>query len=317
MWHTVVVILNSDRTQAVSTLGWVDKGSLWMTSVDEESPRTVVLSDANYLSVFAGEKDHFAVVHHWDGGRLEISAHAYSNPQAVISRLSLREAISGIPSRVEILREGDLRVWDDLPGAFTGYAFGEYRLILTRHPGEEDVQTLSWFDDSYDKAYQGIVGVAEVPDSSLLIIAIQRDSHPVLYDPESQKAVRKLNLADRGGNPEFQLLAAAHEFWTADYDAIVKLDGRTLKVKGIQMVQAAHQGTRQFIGNFCFDSGQDLCFIARPFSGDAVILDANSMTEMSRIMLGRQPLDIAVLADRKLVARDWKTGDFLFHKLES
>ena len=150
------------------------------------------------------------------------------------------------------------------------------------------------FDHSYDKAYQGIVGVAEVPDSSLLIIAIQRDFDPVLYDPESQKAVRKLNLADRGGNPEFQLLAAAHEFWTADYDAIVKLDGRTLKVKGIQMVQAAHQGTRQFIGNFCFDSGQDLCFIARPFSGDAVILDANSMTEMSRIMLGGQPLDIAV-----------------------
>ena len=104
MWHTVVVILNSDRTQAVSTLGWVDKGSLWMTSVDKESPRTVFLSDANYLSVFAGEQDHFAVVHHWDGGRLEISAHAYSNPQAVISRLSLREAISGIPSRVEILK---------------------------------------------------------------------------------------------------------------------------------------------------------------------------------------------------------------------
>lgn len=156
-----MVILNSDRTRAVSTLGWIDRGSPWVTSGDEESPRTFTLSDAKYLSVLGGEKDFFAVVHHWDGRRLEITAHTYSNPQMSISRLSLRETIPGLPSRIEILREGDLRVWDSMPGAFTGYAFGDYRLILTRHPGEEDVQTLSWFDDSYDKGYQGIAGVIE------------------------------------------------------------------------------------------------------------------------------------------------------------
>jgi len=312
-----VVILNSDGTKAVSTLGWVDRGSLWVNSVEDRSPQKVVLSDAKYLSVLGGQKDFFAVLHHWDGKRLEITAHAHSNPQEIISRLSLREAISGFPSRIEILREGDLRVWDGLPAAFTGYAFGDYRLILTRHPGEGDVQTLSWFDDDYDKGYQGIVGALEVPDSSFLIISVQRDSHPVLYDPESRKAIRKLSLADRGGNPAFQFRATGHEFWTADYDAIVKLDGKTLEVIGIRTVQAAHQGTRQFIGNFCFNLCQDLCFIARPFSEDAVILDPNSMAEISRIKLGRQPLDIAILANGKLVARDWKTGDFLFHHLEA
>lgn len=136
-----------------------------------------------------------------------------------------------------------------------------------------------------------------------------------MYDPESRKALRKLSLADRGGNPEFQFRDAGHEIWTADYDAVVKLDGKTLEVKGIKTVQDAHQGTRQFIGNFCFNPYQDLCFIARPFSEDAVVLDANSMAEISRIKLGRQPLDIAILANGKLVARDWKTGDFLFHEL--
>ena len=309
------MILNSDGTHAVSSLGWIDRGSLWVTSVDETLPQTVVLSDARYLSVLGGEKDFFAVVHHWDGKRLEITAHAYSNPQVIISRLSLREAISGFLSRIELLREGDVRVWESLPGAFTGYAFGDYRLILTRHLGEDDVQTLSWFDDSYDKGYQGIVGVVEVPNSSFLIIAVQRDSHPVLYDPETRKALRKLSLADRGGNPAFQFRTAGHEIWATDYDAIVKLDAKTLEVKGIKSVQDADHGTRQFIGSFCFSSRQDLCFIARPFTKDAVVLDANSMAEISRIKLGGQPLDIAVLVNGKLVARDWKTGDFIFHEL--
>lgn len=311
------MILNSDRTQAISSLGWADRGSIWVYAVDDPSPCKIVLSDAKYLSVAGGgANDFFAVVHHWDGKRLEITAHAQSNPQHVISRISLRPVNSLVPSRVEILREGELHVWDRLPGAFTGYAFEDYRLILTRHIAEDDVQIFSWFDESYDKGYQGIVGATEVPDTSFLIISVQRDSHPVLYDPETRMALRKLNLADRGGNPAFELREAAHELWATDYDAIVKLDAKTLELKSMKVVQDADHGSRQFIGSFCFDSDQDLCLIARPFSGDAVALDASSMTEISRTSLGRQPLDIGLLADGTVVARDWKTGDFLSSKFE-
>jgi hypothetical protein len=308
------MILNDKRTLAVSSLGWVDHGSLWICSV-EAPPQKIVLSDAKYLSVSAGAKDFFAVVHHWDGQRLEITAHAYSAPQTTISRLALRQAVPGLPSRIELLREGDLRVWDQLPGAFTGYAFGDYRLVLTRLAGEDDVQALEWFDDSYDKGYQGIVGSIEVPDTSLLIISVQRDSHPVLYSPETKKAIRKLSLADRTGNPSFQFRTSAREFWATDYDSVVKLDGTTLAVRNVQCVQNAVHGMRQFIGNFCFNSGQDLCLIARPFSGDAVALDADSMAQVCRIEFGRQPLDIGMLADGTVVARDWKTGDSLFRRL--
>lgn len=306
------MILNDNRTQAVSSLGWIDRGSLWLYSVNEASSRKMALSDATYLSVSAGAEDFFAVVHHWNGKRLEITAHSHSDPCHIISRLSLRQSIVGFPSRLELLREGDLSVWDRLPGAFTGYAFGEYQLVLTRHAGVDEVQTFAWFNDGYDKGYQGIIGAVDVPDSSYLIVSIQRDSHPVLYDPETKKAIRKLNLVDRGGNPSFQFRESSLEFWASDYDSIVKLDGKTLAVKDARCVQDAVRGTRQFIGDFCFNSGQEVCLVARPFSGDVVVLDANSMTEVSRIKLGQQPLDIGALADGTVVARDWKTGASLF-----
>ena len=300
----------------MSSLGWVDRGALWVYSVHDTSPRKIVVSDAKYLSVAGGAKDVFAVVHHWDGKRLELTAHAHADPRHVISRISLRPVNSLFPSRLEMLREGELGVWDQLPGAFTGYAFEDYRLILTRHVAEDDVQTLSWFDESYDKGYQGIVGATEVPDTSFFIISVQRDSHPVLYDPETRTALRKLTLADRGGNPVFQLCGAAQEFWATDYDAIVKLDAKTLELISMKVVQDADRGSRQFIGGFCFTPDQDLCLIARPFSGDAVALDAISMAEVSRIRLGGQPLDIGLLADGRVVGRDWKTGDFLTKKFK-
>src|ERR1039458_9927206 len=233
------MILNDNMTQAVSSLGWIDKGSFWVFSVYGVTPRKIVLSDANYLSVSAGTKDYFAVEHHWDGKRLEITAHAHLDPRQIISRLSLRQTIPEFQSKIEIIREGDLSIWEQLPGAFTGYAFGEYRLVLTHDAGEHDVQTFEWFDDSYDKGYQGIIGAIEVPDCSLLIISVQRDSHPVLYDPEAEKAIRKLRLADRGGNPRFQYRGSACEFWATDYDSIVKLDGKTLTVCNAKCVQDA------------------------------------------------------------------------------
>ncbi len=309
------MILNNDKSHAISTLGWVDKGFLWQYSLGQASPRCFAISDAKYLILHAGEDDLFAVVHHWEGSRLEITAHPYSNPQQTLSRLSLQRVIPHLSSKVELSCEGDIHVWERLPAAYTGYAFGDYQLIMPHAGLEQEVQTFAWFDDSYDKGYQGIVGVMEIPGSPLLIISIQRDSHPVLYDPVTQTAVRKLNLADRRGNPLFQGRPTAHELWATDYDAIVKLDAKSLDVKASKLLQQATSGTGQFIGEFCLDPSQSRCLVARPYSSDILILDANSLVETSRIKLGRQPLDLAMMADGTIIARDWKTGDFLFHRL--
>jgi hypothetical protein len=308
------VITSADGTQAISSLGWVDKGAFWVCTAGDLALRKVVLSDAKYLSLKAGIDDFFAVIHHWDDDRLEISAHTHSEPNRIISRVSLHRGISGLAAKPEIAFEGDLSVWERLPRAFTGFAFGDYQLVLTDHRGDGEVQTFAWFDDSYDKGYQGIVDVTEVPISHLLIVSIQRDSAPVLYDPIRKQAVRKLSLAGRRGNPEFLLRLSANELWASDYDTIVKLDGNTLVVKKAQRVQDAPTGTMQFIGRFCFNSNESICLIARPFRGDAVALKTDSLRQTHRVELGKQPFDIALLADDTVIVRDWKTGDFISRK---
>lgn len=302
------MITNGNGTQAISTQGWVDKGALWVFAAGKGSPRRIELSSAKYLSLKAGADDFFAVLHHWDGNKLEISAHHYSEPSRAISRLSLQAAL-GAHAEPTTFLEGDPSVWTRLPTAFTGYAFGDYRLLLTTHMPDAEVQTFGWFDDSYDKGYQGIIGVTELPGTQLLIVSIQRDSAPVLYDPQRKQPIRKLRLADRCGNPEFRLRAPANELWATDYDFIVKLDGKDLTPIGAVQVQDAASGTRQFIGNFCFNPDASLCWVARPFSGDVIALDADSLRTVHRVALGGQPLDIGVLADGTVVARDWKSGN--------
>ena len=273
------MITNTTATQVVSTIGWVDRGALWVCAVGDLSPRKISLSDTKWLHIKKGRDDFFAVVHHWGGEKLEISAHSHSEPARVVSRISLHRTTSGPPA---ITWEGERFVWEQLPHAFSAYtrfsqfvSLGEFQLVIVKDGRDIELQRLEWFDDSYDKGYQGIVDVTEVPDSSLVIVSIQRDSAPVLHDPINKQAVRKLHLADRGGNPEFYLRSAAKEFWVNDYDSMVKLNAETLDVLGAERIQPAAPGTtQQFIANCCFNLDESLCLVARPFSGDVVCIDA-------------------------------------------
>src|SRR5262245_30768877 len=194
------MLLIGTPSKAVSTLGWVDQGAVWVCAAGEKTPRKIVLSDAKWLSPARGSDDCFAVVHHWDDKKLEITAHSSLEVTRVICRLALQSGTKGEPS---ITWQGELSVWTRLPRAFVAYVYGDYHLILIRETGEVELQTFEWFDSSYDKGYQGIIGVTEVPDSNLLIVSVQRDSAPVLYDPTSRQAIRKLRLAGRMGNPDF------------------------------------------------------------------------------------------------------------------
>ena len=51
--------------------------------------------------------------------------------------------------------------------------------------------------------------------------------------------------------------------------------------------------------------------MARPFSGDVVGIDTATLKVKCTAKLGRQPLEVAALGRGAIVARDWKTGDFL------
>jgi hypothetical protein len=297
----------------ISSLGWADKNSLWVLNTDTEEVERVRLSDANYFSLHPGKENHFAVVHHFDNNRLEISAHSASAPAMPLANISLTAS--------EQRFEGDSGVWEQLPKAYVSYYVyqGEkaYWLFLVDPVrGQVSLQQFEWYKDSYDEGYQGIIGVAEVPNQNLLLVSVQRDSHPVLYDPHHRRVIRKLSLADRAGNPRPRFRSQANELWVDDYDTLLKLDPTDWTVKASQRLQDAAGGTRQFIGEFEFNDDESLCAVARPFGGDVIALDTYTFKIRYRCEIGREPLQVAILRDGRVLARDWKTGALLKGRLK-
>ncbi len=305
------------QRQAICSLGWAHKGSLWVYKIGDASARILTLSDANFLSIKGGRKDFFSVVHNWEGNKIEISAHHHLQPDRSVSSISIQRGAFG-SDKTETVVRGDNSVWQELPGAYVAFAFNDFHLFLVNRNGDTSIQTLNWYASSmYDKMYQGIVGVEELPNSHLLIISIPRNSNPVLYDPETGSEVRKLNLAGRLGNPRFCLRASAGELWADDYDHIVKLDARTLNVVATKQLQEDTQGVQRFIGEFSLFRDEGLCLVARPFNGDVIGLDCDSMLQTHRAPLGKQPLLVGLLGEDTVVALDWKTGEFLQGKLQA
>ena len=125
---------------------------------------------------------------------------------------------------------------------------------------------------------------SELPDTHLLVVSVQRDSNPILFYPGSGEVVRKLDL---GGTPEFQVRASANEIWATDYDYLVKLDAKTLNVITSKRLQdETPRATRQFIGEVSICRSDGLCLVARPFSGDVIGLDCESMVTTHRVGVG-------------------------------
>ena len=269
---------------------------------------THTLSDARYLSLCAGSDDYFAVMHHYLGEQLVITAHSFTDPVQVIGRLRFS------PTGHQF--EGEPRVWEYLPKAYIGFlkqpALSDYRLFLIEPVlTQAEVVTLDWYDNSYDKDYQGLTGVVEVPGQDKLIISVQRDSHPVLYDLSQRKVVKKLSLARRAGNPTLRFRKHPCELWADDYDTLLRLDISNWKVTDKIVIQGARAGSQQFMGAYAFSLDESLCAVARPFSGDVVAVNTKRFRITHTCNLGHQPLTVALLSDGTVYARDWKTGRLL------
>jgi len=57
------MICDSKLKIAISNLGWIDKGNLWIYNNSENNIRTVFLSESRYLNIFDGSADYFSVSH--------------------------------------------------------------------------------------------------------------------------------------------------------------------------------------------------------------------------------------------------------------
>jgi len=302
-----------DQSLIISSLGWVDKGSLWIFDTKNNSVTTFELSKADFLTLHQGKDDYFSVVHHFGDGTVEITAHHFISLTRILSKVIIKPGILQLT--------GDISTWAYLPNNYTAFCkqilWSDFALIRL-HPieGQVELQRFNWYDDSYDKGYQGIVGVTEVPGQELLIVCIQRDSRPILYDPVSQTKKAHIDLAERHGNPRLYFRKNNKELWVDDYDTLLKIDPKTWITLQSARLQGAASETMEFIGEYSFDVAESLCVVARPFSKDVVGLDPISMKIRWLCKLAGQPLEATVLPNKCVIARDWKSGALLSGRLK-
>lgn len=304
------MLTDPEERFVVSSLGWVDGGALWVLDVHSSQVRLERIGDARYLSIHRGSAGHFSVVHHYDGDRLEITAHSFDIPSAVLSRV----IISGETRRFE----GPVAPWSKVPRFYVAYlvqpSWSDFALVSV-DPEGPTLQTFDWFDDSYDKGYQGVIGVTEVPNSENVLVSVQRSSTLILYNPLARQKRGEVMLAGGHGNPKLLFRRRVAELWADDYDTVLKVEPTTWRVKQSRQLQEAAPGTAQFIGQYSFNQTETLCAVARPFSGDIVGIDPDTLRTKYRATVGAQPLEVALLGDQRVFARDWKTGNLLSGKL--
>jgi hypothetical protein len=249
------------------------------------------------------------VAHHFDGRRrVELSVRSFSSPDVALGRAILTDGESTLA--------GDPSAWADVPLLFVEYlGFAPWNdfVLLKVSPttGKMEIQRLEWYDDSYDKEYQGVIGVLPLPGDGGALVSVQRSSRLILHDLETGKQRRSIDLGDRCGNPRLELRDAGKELWASDYDTLVVIRTEDWQIDEVSRLQPAESGTQQFIGDFSFVPGQGLCAVARPFSGDVVGVDVRTLKIKRSARLGRQPLEVVALPSGEVIARDWKTGDLL------
>jgi len=308
------MISNPERTVLVSSVGWVDHDALWRFDVPAASPERLPLgTGARYLSLHSSGSGYFSVGHHSDGARAELTVHRFSDPMNVVARATVTTS--------ECKMAGDASAWQEVPLLYVEYlGFAPWKdfvlLKIAPSTGQIEVQRLEWYDDTYDKGYQGIIGVLELPGEDSALVSVQRSSELILHDLATGRKNGSIDLGGRGGNPILQSRNGGNEIWASDYDTLVVLERSEWRIVRSARLQGAVTGTQQFIGDYSFTPDEQICVVARPFSGDVVGIDAATLKMWRSAKVGRQPLEVAALPGGEVVARDWKTGDLLRGRLE-
>src|SRR5262249_54410184 len=144
-----------------SSLGWVEGDALWRFDVPSaREDRIPAASGARSLSLYAGSSDTFSVGLHFDGARFELSVRTVRDPARVLASASIADGGQAF--------SGDLHAWDHVRRVYVSYlAFAPWRdfVLLLVSPATRtiEVQRLEWYDTTYDKGYQGVVDVLEIP----------------------------------------------------------------------------------------------------------------------------------------------------------
>ena len=293
----------------ISSLGWIDKGSLWILDTSNNEVKTQQLSKANYLTLHAGTGASFAVQHHFDDGNTQITVHTFDNPANILASCKFNLECCEV--------YGDCANWSNVPKHYVANIKEsentDFVLLSIQENGKATANRFDWFDDTYDKMYQGIIGVTAIPESDQILVSVQRSSKVVICNLNGKKN-GEFELAKSYGNPRLQFRKTGSELWADDYDKLLVLETGTWRILLSRRLQDAAKDTAQFIGEYCFTTDGNYCCVSRPFSGDVLILDPVTLKTRYQARLGSQPLEAVMMSDRRVFARDWQSGALLHGK---
>ncbi len=294
------MIVDRAAQLVIGNLGWVDKGSLWTYHVPTGKERHIPISETRYLSLRQGENGFFRLVHHYNPERT-ISIRNSADPTGVCAQVTLKDG------RAQF--SGDSALWSSVETmgvASTDSGFALFRIdAKERRVVDLDLQWYAHGD--YDLMYQGLLDCIALPGEGFGIVAIQRSSKLVVIDTRTGHKVDTIALADRHGNPSL-CMRTDNIILADDYDTMCRVDVPSRKVVAQARLQEGSKLVmRQFIGNY-YLSANGTCALARPFSGDVLLLDSNDFKVTGRAAVDGQPLSICMTSAHDVVTRDWKTG---------
>jgi hypothetical protein len=306
------MILDADEAVVVANAGWQEEHALvWQYDIATGRETRMRLTETSPSLRNGHDGRHLRV-----GERLDSSRHRFTvRPIARVDEV----IASATHTREGWLFEGDPTAWDLVPRfAIVWDDDRDGSVLLHIDIDDPEPDPLDWYGPkTYDLGYQGLLDAYEVPGTSLLVICIQRDSAPVLYDPDARKVEGHLDLGGRGGNPRLNFRRHADEVWADDYDTLVRLRPQTWEIVGSTRLQGSDPLYHEFIGTFWFPQDERVCVVPRPFSGDVAFIDPHDFSIIDTVKTGSQPLEAVLLADGTLLARDWKSRALLKAKRRS
>jgi hypothetical protein len=296
---------------AISNLGWVDKGNLWIYDNRNMSCNSFPLSDSKYLSLFEGNNDYFSICHNFEDTRFDISIHHFDDPVISLCKLTFDNYKTKIEGNKDIIRFvpqyylARLKIHDN---------FNSHLILIQEDKLIVDDSKIEWYNNGhFDFNYQGLSGVYEFNDE--LLFCVQRNGSIYRLNKLTNELISKVDLAQHGGNPKIIFYNDKTRLITDDYNTILLVNTMNWRIEKKVCLQESENGISQFIGSFNLSKKNDLITLARPFSSDVIMLD-NNLKIRYTCKIGRQPLEAIVLESKKVIARDWKTGDLLTGKMK-
>jgi hypothetical protein len=309
------MFLNARETRAIANDPQWDGPNLWVCDVRQGDAYPVGVSSAERITVLPGRDDLFAVVHHFHGEQVVISAHSMEEPTYAISHIHIR----GLSYRFT----GNEDVWRKLPRAFVAYytpdrlSDADHHLIMVNTVNRTvGIRKFPAFYEGGVEMKDRVSGMLELPRQNSVLIEEGRDERPLLiFNTRKHKVQQRLDLRMKPEtNRCYRFRDSANELWVSDPDRLIKLSPNFLGdwiQRGNIRLQLMDSTGGRFTGEFSFNMDESLCIVARPFVADALLIDVQKFEIVNKVYLDARVKSIRLLSDGRVIARQWFTGELV------